>query len=152
MRIKGFEKYKRIYFIGIGGVSMGALAKLLKVSGYFVSGSDRENSERLQDLAESGIGVYIGEDNTRKDLLLSDCVIYTHAISNDNIELKEAKHLKKIIYDRGELLALICSQFPYSISVAGSHGKTTCTSPSARASSAGTRSWTTSTLLRMRAF
>lgn len=106
---------------------MSALAKFLKSNGYFVSGSDRENSERLQELSERGINVYLGEDGDREALFLSDCVVYTHAVSAGNDELNAAKRLKKKIYDRAQLLKIISDQFTHTISVAGSHGKTTCT-------------------------
>lgn len=127
MQIKGLEKCKKFYFIGIGGVSMSALAKCLKQSGYTVSGSDRENSERLQELSEKGISIYLGEDGQRESLLSADCVIYTHAVSESNSELVAARHLKKHLYDRAEFLGLISACFSRVLSVAGSHGKTTCT-------------------------
>lgn len=128
MRLKGLEKAKKIYFIGIGGISMSALAKFLSVCGYEVSGSDCMRGEETEALAFYGIRVYIGEDETRRDLKTADAVVYTDAIPLDHAELAQARKLSKKLYPRAELLGLICREFPNVIAVAGSHGKTTCTS------------------------
>ena len=106
---------------------MSSLAKFIRKIGYSVSGSDRENSEILQNLSREGIDVFIGEDSSRRALTESNVVVYTDAIQEENIELREAKRLKKKIYARAELLQILCQQFAHTISVAGSHGKTTCT-------------------------
>lgn len=127
MFIKGFEKCKKFYFIGIGGVSMSALAKLLLQMGYDVSGSDREKGERLQELFQKGARVYVGEDDKREDLLVCDCVVYTDAVNINNIELNAAIRGKKMLCDRARLLQKISLNFSHVLSVAGSHGKTTCT-------------------------
>ena len=127
MKLIGLEDKKTVYFIGIGGISMSALAKYLVVNGYMVSGSDMARSEQTDSLAFYGIKVYIGSDEDRRELLQADVVVYTDAISAENVEFKRAQTYGKVIYSRAELLALIGQNFSKVIAVAGSHGKTTCT-------------------------
>ena len=107
---------------------MSALAKFLSVCGYRVSGSDNARGEETDALPFYGVKVYIGEDATRKELLDADIVVYTDAVLEMHSELAVAKQLGKRIYKRAEFLGVICKEFPVAISVAGSHGKTTCTS------------------------
>ncbi len=113
--------------LGIGGVSMSALAKFLSVQGYEVSGSDNVKSEQTDGLAFYGIKVYIGIDENRESLLQADALVYTDAVPADHAELKRAKSLNKPTYGRAELLAIACENFSKVVAVAGSHGKTTCT-------------------------
>ena len=128
MILKGLESCKKVYFIGIGGVSMSALAKLLKTRGYEVCGSDGVRSEQTENLAFYGIRAHIGVDENNNDLLYADAVVYTDAIPKEHKELRRAIQLKKRLYSRGELLALVAQNFNTVVTVAGSHGKTTCTS------------------------
>lgn len=128
MRFKFLDKCKRIYFIGIGGISMSALAKYLTVCGYEVSGSDACKNEQTEALAFYGIKSYFGVDGEREDLQNADVVVYTDAIASDNAELQTARKWEKQIFSRADFLAAVCKEFPTVISVAGSHGKTTCTS------------------------
>lgn len=121
-------RHKKVYFIGIGGISMSALAKYLSVHGYEVSGSDGIKGEETDALAFYGIQVAIGVDENRESLLLADAIVYTDAISEEHKELKKAQEMGKIIYSRAQLLGLLCEDFATVIAVAGSHGKTTCTS------------------------
>ncbi len=107
---------------------MSALAKFLSVCGYEVAGSDGVKSEETEALAFYGVKAFIGVDGQRAELLDSDVVVYTDAIPIRHAELKKARELKKILYSRAELLGEVCRAFPKVISVAGSHGKTTCTS------------------------
>lgn len=110
---------------------MSALAKLCATLGYVVSGSDAVRGESTKDLPLYGIEVYIDCDKTRKDLRLAGTVVYTDAISSSNEELLQAKALNKRLLTRAELLSLVCEDFHEVISVAGSHGKTTCTAMTA---------------------
>lgn len=107
---------------------MSALAKLLRVNGYCVSGSDATKGEETENLARYGVNVYIGVDKERKELANADVVVYTDAIASDNAELVQAKLLRKRILSRAELLQIVCLSYPNVVAVAGSHGKTTCTS------------------------
>ena len=128
MRLKGLEKIKKVYFIGIGGVSMSALAKFLSVCGYEVSGSDGVKGEETENLAFHGIRVYIGSDGEREALKKAEVVVYTDAISDTHAELIASRELGKSVYSRAELLSMVCTEFPHVLAIAGSHGKTTCTS------------------------
>ena len=120
-----FEQEK-IFFIGIGGVSMSALALYLKSMNLKVGGSDQtQNSETLK-LKNSGVEVFIGHD--KNNIKGYTTVVYTSAIDNLNPELTLAKQLGLRILKRSELLGLIVKQFKNSIAVCGSHGKTTTTS------------------------
>lgn len=128
MRIRGLEKAKKIYFIGIGGISMSALAKFLSTCGYQVSGSDGVRGEETESLAFYGVRVYIGADGERKELKEADAVVFTDAVPIDHLEFSAAEKLEKKVYSRAELLRMIGEEFSNVIAVAGSHGKTTCTS------------------------
>ncbi len=128
-----FGNKKKIYFIGIGGISMSALAKLLSANGYTVSGSDCVRGEETDALAFYGVKVFIGVDGERAELKDADAVVYTDAIAEAHTELKRAKGLKKPVYSRAELLGLLSKEFQTVLAVAGSHGKTTCTAMCAHA-------------------
>lgn len=128
MRLRDFHRDARIYFIGIGGISMSALAKYLFDKRYHVSGSDRSRSAQTEHLLQMGIDVWIGEDGGRESLLQADLVVYTDAIPKENQELSRAVAMGKALCSRSELLEMVCKEFSKVISVAGSHGKTTCTS------------------------
>ena len=128
MRLIGLENVNKVYFIGIGGVSMSALAKFLSACGYTVSGSDIAKSAITENLAFYGVKTFEGNDPFRSALLEADCVVYTDAISEVDKELSKAKELQKKLYGRAELLEIISRNFQHTIAIAGSHGKTTCTS------------------------
>lgn len=117
---------KKIYFIGIGGVNMSALALISKDFGFFVSGSDRTYNEFIFKLEKNGIEVFIGHD--KNNVKGYDVVVYSDAIKNNNEELKQAKRLKIPTYSRGEYLDFISNFFTFKIGISGTHGKTTATS------------------------
>ena len=128
MRLECLKSVKKVYFIGIGGISMSALASFLFSCGYSVSGSDGMRSEQTENLISVGIKVYIGVDESRRELSNADIVVYTDAIPLQHAELLRAVALKKQLYARADFLGLICKEFSNVIAIAGSHGKTTCTS------------------------
>ncbi len=112
---------------------MSALAKLMRCYGYGVCGSDAQNNEQIEKLALLGVSVYIGADGTRVALRRCDAVVYTDAIAENHEEFQAAKALKKRILSRAELLKIVCENAGRTLAVAGSHGKTTCTSMCAHA-------------------
>ena len=118
-------KNKKIHFIGICGASMSGLAMHLKNKGFCVTGSDLNPSGVKNLLEKQNITVF----DKHEELNVSDCdaVIYSSAISQDNIELKFAKNKKIPIFSRSQLLGEIISEYKKSIAVGGSHGKTTTT-------------------------
>jgi len=120
-------KDKNVHFIGIGGISMSSLALILKDLGNIVSGSDINNNENVKKLQNCEISVSIGhkKGNISKKI---DIIVYTSAISEDNVELKKAKELNIKLLKRSELLGFIMKNFYKSIAVSGTHGKTTTSS------------------------
>ncbi len=121
-----YKAIKRVHIIGIGGISLSAIAKLLKHNGICVSGSDNKDSSVLADLKAMGIKVTSQHSlkNISKDI---DIVIYSLAISPDNPELKKAQKLGIKCIKRGEALGLIAQNYSHVIAIAGMHGKTTTT-------------------------
>ena len=115
----------RVHFIGIGGVSMSALALILQSNGYEVSGSDR-NRENLRPLEEHGIPVFC--EQAAENIRDAQMVVYTAAIKEDNPELKAARQAGLPCYERADLLGAIMSRYDCPIGVAGTHGKSTTTS------------------------
>ena len=120
------DHIKKVHLIGIGGISMSALAKILYKNGYAVSGSDFQDGHEQQELRALGIIVYPSHEASQ--VLGRDLIIYTSAISPDNPELLEAKRLGIETMTRGHFLGLLTAQFGESIAVSGTHGKTTTTS------------------------
>lgn len=118
--------YKNVYMIGIGGISMSAIAEYLSHKNCKVSGSDRINSHITKRLENQNIKVYIGHNEKNLDVSI-DLVVYTAAIHNDNPEIIKAKSLGIKLVNRAEMLEIIMEDYKYSIAVAGSHGKTSVT-------------------------
>ncbi len=121
------KDYKKIYMVGIGGISMSGIALILKRWDYEVSGSDGVSSNQTEWLINNGINVNIGQvsENINKDI---DLVVYTAAVKLDNPELVRARELEIPIVERGEFLGEITKLFKDTIGVAGTHGKTSTTS------------------------
>lgn len=124
--LSALEKAAKIHMIGIGGISMSALAELLMHHGYRLSGSDSKESSITNKLKAKGAEIFIGQsaDNI-KDAAL---VCYTAAIKEDNEELKKARTLGVPVLERAELLGEMMKAYRCPIAVAGTHGKTTTTS------------------------
>lgn len=114
----------KIYFIGIGGIGVSALAKFYLEKGWEVSGSDLCQSAITDDLIEKGINVYIGEN--KENIKNFDLVVFSPAIQEDNPELKEAKEkgLKTMSYP--ECLGELTKEY-FTIAISGTHGKSTTT-------------------------
>ncbi len=123
----GNLKTNRIFFSGIGGVSMNALALILKENGYVVSGSDRSASKITDRLVKMGISVFIGQkaENITPDLGL---VVRTAAVPMDAPEIVRATELGIPVMERSTLLGLVMKGYNERINVCGTHGKTTTTS------------------------
>lgn len=118
-------EYKHIYFIGIGGIGMSAIARYYKFKGYEVSGYDRTPSELTARLEAEGIAVHY-EDNT--DFIPKDVeqtlVIYTPAIPADMGEFVYVQEHGYRVIKRSKMLGEI-SRGQKCLAVAGTHGKTT---------------------------
>lgn len=109
--------------MGIGGVSMSAIALMLQNAGYEVTGSDRQDSEIIKILRKHDISVFIGHD--AKNVEGADVVVYTAAIASDNVELVEARRRGISTVERPVLLGQLMADYEHKIAVAGAHGKTT---------------------------
>lgn len=119
-----------IHFIGIGGIGMSGIADVLHDMGYKVQGSDLSENVTIQRLRAKGITIHKGHDKSH----LFDCesnlvsvVVKSSAIAPDNIELQEARSQGVSIVRRAEMLAELM-RLKWSISIGGTHGKTTTTS------------------------
>lgn len=116
-----------VHFIGIGGISMSALAELLHRQGFLVSGSDLKPTPLTEHLCSLGITISYPQraENITKE---HSVVVFTAAVHPDNPELVRAKELGLPILERKDLLGQIMKQYRYVAGVSGSHGKTTTTS------------------------
>ncbi len=124
--IKSLAKGAHIHMIGIGGISMSAIANMLLYFGYTVSGSDRTKTNLTDRLEQLGVTVYEGQ--RAENITSPDLVCYTAAISKDNPELLRAKEQGIPCLERAQLLGQLMTLYRYPLAVAGTHGKTTTTS------------------------
>lgn len=116
---------ERIHLIGIGGIGMSGIAEILHHLGYKVQGSDQSDNYNVTRLKRLGIGVFLGHhaDNI-SDI---DVVVVSSAVNESNPEVQKARELQIPIVKRAEMLAELM-RLKWTISVGGSHGKTTTTS------------------------
>tara|TARA_B100000886_G_C20417966_1_gene490109 strand:- start:862 stop:2268 length:1407 start_codon:yes stop_codon:yes gene_type:complete len=120
-----FEPKKKIHFIGIGGIGMSAIANVLHKLGFTISGSDLNKNTITEALSKEGIK--INYSHSAKNLEHADLVVYSSAIKKNNVEFKFATQNKIQLISRATMLAEVM-RLKSSITVAGSHGKTTTTS------------------------
>lgn len=112
-----------LYFIGIGGIGMSALARYFNARGAKVSGYDRTETDLTKQLEAEGINIHYEEDISAipKDV---DMVVYTPAIPADNAELQFCQNNHYKVVKRSDVLQII-TESSFNICVAGTHGKTT---------------------------
>ncbi len=125
-KLENLDNIKHIHLIGIGGVSMSAIAETLHKWGYNVTGSDACKSEYTDKLAETGIKVTIGHDLTNSKN--SDLIVYSAAIKDTDPEIFIARQFNIPLINRGEFVGFLTRKFQESICISGTHGKTTTTS------------------------
>jgi UDP-N-acetylmuramate--alanine ligase len=116
---------KRIYFIGIGGIGMSALARYFRFHGRQVSGYDKTATVLTRQLEEEGIAVHYEEDPDAIPREV-DLVVYTPAVPAAHKELVWYQQHSYTLMKRSEVLGLITAG-SFNICVAGTHGKTTVT-------------------------
>jgi len=116
---------KTIHFVGIGGIGISAVAKLLLLQGKEIRGSDISESEILDELRGLGITIFVGhkEDNLSKK---TDFVVYSSAVTDSNPEREKAKRENIPQMSYFEFLGEI-SRNKKTIAVSGTHGKSTTT-------------------------
>jgi UDP-N-acetylmuramate--alanine ligase len=120
------NKLKKIYFVGIGGIGMSALARYFIGRGIEVHGYDKTETDLTLKLAAEGMKIHY-EDNIAFIPEKVDLVVYTPAIPKDHTELNFFQARGYKIYKRSEVLGML-SRGLKTIAVAGTHGKTTTSS------------------------
>lgn len=126
MLLNQIDKSKPIHFVGIGGTSMSGIAEIVLSMGFLVSGSDRTLSHVTEKLEQSGIKIF--EGHNAENVVNSSLVVYTAAVKLDNPELVHAKELGIPRMERSDFLGEITKLYKETISICGTHGKTTTTS------------------------
>jgi UDP-N-acetylmuramate--alanine ligase len=124
------DKRKAIHFVGIGGVGMSGIAEVLMSLGYRVSGSDLKETELTRRLAKLGARVGVGHKKGR--VSGAQVVVVSTAVDGANPEVKEARRFGIPVLSRGEMLAEL-ARLKKTVTISGSHGKTTTTSMAAMA-------------------
>ncbi|MFR9757915.1 UDP-N-acetylmuramate--L-alanine ligase [Streptomyces sp. TR06-5] len=117
---------ERPHFIGIGGIGMSGIARILAARGADVAGSDSKESATVTALRQAGATVHVGHDSAH---LAADasCVVVSSAIRPDNPELSAARERGVPVVHRSDALASLM-EGRRALAVAGTHGKTTTTS------------------------
>tara|TARA_B110000879_G_C11157946_1_gene507744 strand:- start:488 stop:1858 length:1371 start_codon:yes stop_codon:yes gene_type:complete len=123
---------KNIYFLGIGGIGMSALARYFHAQGYVVAGYDKTPSPLTAKLQEEGISVSFVDEVVAIEAMYVDykrdtMVVYTPAIPKDNVLFNYFKDEGYTLAKRAEVLGIVTKQ-TVNLSVAGTHGKTTTSS------------------------
>ncbi len=113
------------HIIGIGGIGMSAIAEILLAKGYSVQGSDQKDSANVRRLRAKGIRVFIGHDGV--NLVGARQVVISTAVKRNNPEFEAARARGLPIIRRAEMLAELMRLYS-TVSVTGTHGKTTTTS------------------------
>ncbi|MGL4988175.1 MAG: UDP-N-acetylmuramate--L-alanine ligase, partial [Cetobacterium sp.] len=116
---------EKIYFIGINGIGMSGLAKIMKLKGYDVHGADLSRNYVTEELESLGITIY--PEHSAENVSGANLVVASSAIKKDNPEIQKANELGIKIIKRGELLSILMNK-EKGIAVAGTHGKTTTSS------------------------
>ncbi len=120
------ENKKHIHFIGIGGSGMFPLAQILHSEGYYLTGSDNNETDTLQMVREMGIPVTLGQ--RAENIEGADLIVHTAAIMDDNPELIAARKSGVLTVERSVLLGEITARYSDAVCISGTHGKTTTTS------------------------
>ena len=116
---------KHIHFIGIGGSGMFPIVQILKSKGFYITGSDNNETETVKIERAMGIPVYMGQ--RAENIEGADLIVYTAAIMADNPELIAAKNGKAPAIERSVMLGEVSRAFSKTVGVSGTHGKTTTT-------------------------
>src|SRR5262249_6425379 len=114
-----------LHILGIGGIGMSAIAEILHAKGYTVQGSDQKENANVRRLRAKGIRIFVGHDPV--NLVGARFIIISTAVKDNNPELKAARSKGYPIIRRAEILAELM-RLCATVSVTGTHGKTTTTS------------------------
>src|SRR5437868_695858 len=123
-----FRRIRHIHFVGIGGIGMSGIAKVLLSLGmnFRVTGSDVKRSAITDSLEEMGATIW--EGHAGEHIAGADVVVCSSAVRNNNPEVVTAHQRLIPVIPRAEMLAELMRLYRYGIAVAGTHGKTTTTS------------------------
>lgn len=113
---------KHVHFIGIGGSGMYPLAQILHSKGFYLTGSDNNETETLKAVRNMGIPVYMGQ--RAENIEGADLIVYTAAIMSDNPELIAAKASGVKTVERCELLGLVTSWYNKAVCVSAALSST----------------------------
>src|SRR5882672_6291210 len=97
-----FKRYQQIHFVGIGGAGMSGIAEVLLNLGYRVTGSDIRRSDVVERLETLGAKVFMGHDAAHIEG--AHVVVYSSAVSRDNIEVQVARQRSIPVIPRAEML------------------------------------------------
>lgn len=123
-----YRKKTHLHFVGIGGIGMSGIAKILRTQGYQISGCDLDTEQRsVKELVSLGCTVSQGHQTELCKDQSIDVVVYSSGVEADSPELLAAQARGVPTIRRGLMLAELM-RTKYSIAIAGSHGKTTTTS------------------------
>jgi len=123
-----YKKKAHIHFVGIGGIGMSGIAKILKFQGYEISGCDLDITQKsIAELISIGCKIYQGNNTDKCKKSPIDILVYSSAIKTDNPEIIAARKRGIPTISRALMLAELM-RTKYSVAIAGSHGKTTTTS------------------------
>ena len=122
---KNFKFLGPIHFIGIGGCSMSGIAYILLKKGYRVQGSDVQENAYIRRLTSLGVKIHLS--HKKDNVTDAKTVVYSSAVSPNNVELLFAKEKGLPIFSRGQMLTQLM-QNSTGIAVCGTHGKTTTSS------------------------
>ena len=114
---------KHIHFIGIGGSGMFPMVQILHSEGFYITGSDNNETETTKIERKMGIPVTLGQ--AAENIEGADLIVYTAAIMADNPELIAAKASGVPCLERSDMLGLLTRRYSKAVCVAGTHGKTT---------------------------
>ena len=115
----------RYHIIGIGGIGMSAIAEIMEACGYDVQGSDQNESANVERLRAKNMRVFVGHDVSHIEG--ADTIVISSAVKSGNPEYDAARARGLNILSRADMLAELVSRFK-TISITGTHGKTTTTS------------------------
>ncbi|SHL21222.1 UDP-N-acetylmuramate--L-alanine ligase [Fibrobacter sp. UWT2] len=125
MQINDCKRVRKLHFVGIGGAGMSGIAEVLHDNGFVVSGSDTGESQVIDYL--KGLGIKVFSKHEASNVEDTDLVVYSSAVPHDNPELVEARNRRIPVIRRAEMLGELM-RMKYTLSIAGTHGKTTTTS------------------------
>ncbi|MEK7088676.1 MAG: Mur ligase family protein, partial [Patescibacteria group bacterium] len=127
MKDLDLSKIKSVHFIGIGGIGISAIARMMLFNGKIVTGQDMQEGQVVSDLRKIGADIKIGQsyENISKD---TDLIVYTIAIKTyDPILFEKIKKQKKILIKSYPQMLGVITKDKYTIAISGTHGKTTTT-------------------------